>query len=109
MTRFLIHYGIHFLVPVLIGFLFFKEQRMRAILIMLACILIDLDHLLAIPVFDPTRCSIDFHPLHSYWAILLYILLFIFNRTRILGLGLLIHIAADLADCALITIELNGG
>ncbi len=108
MTRFLIHYGIHFLVPVLIGFLFFKkEQRARAILIMLGCFLIDLDHLLASPVFDPTRCSINFHPLHSYWAIGVYILLFMFKRTRVIGLGLLIHIVADLADCALISIELN--
>ena len=109
MTRFLIHYGIHFLVPVLIGFLFFKENRTRAILIMLGCILIDLDHLLVSPVFDPNRCSINFHPLHTYWAIGIYILLLIFNRTRVLGIGLLIHITADLADCALISIELNGG
>ena len=105
MLRFLLHYGIHLLVPVMVGLLFFKKNQKAAILIMLACIIIDLDHLLATPVFDPLRCSINFHPLHSYWAIFLYFLLFIFERTRILGLGLLIHILADLVDCAFISLE----
>ena len=107
MLRFLLHYGIHFLVPVLIGFIFFRNNRTLAILIMTACILIDLDHLLATPVFDPYRCSIAFHPLHSYAAIAVYLVLFAIKPTRILGLGLLIHIFADLVDCALISIELN--
>ena len=107
MLRFLLHYGIHFIVPVLLGLLFFKKNRTAAILIMLACIVIDLDHFLVRPVFDPLRCSINFHPLHSYWAIFIYVLLFIFKRTRILGLGLLVHILADLVDCALISLESN--
>lgn len=107
MYRFLLHYGIHFLVPVLIGLLFFKENRIQAILIMLSCFLIDLDHLLATPVFDPNRCSIGFHPLHSYAAIAIYVLLFTIRRTRILGLGLLIHILADLVDCMLIGLDSN--
>ena len=83
MLRFLIHYGIHFLVPIAIGFLFFKENRTRIILILLAGILIDVDHLLAHPIFDPDRCSIDFHPLHSYWAIAIYfILLFLEKKEK---------------------------
>ena len=61
--------------------------------------LIDLDHLLANPIFDPNRCSINFHPLHSYYAIIGYVLLTLFKKTRIIGLGLLIHILADYADC----------
>ena len=107
MLRIFLHYGIHFIVPVLVGLLFFKRNRNEAILIMLACIVIDLDHLLATPVFDPLRCSINYHPLHSYWAIFVYLLLFVYKRTRILGLGLLIHILADLVDCALISLESN--
>ena len=62
---------------------------------------IDLDHLLAIPVFDPERCSINFHPLHSYIAIAVYFLLLMPKKTRVLGLGLCIHILADWVDCLL--------
>ncbi|PLB18470.1 MAG: putative transmembrane protein [Flavobacteriaceae bacterium FS1-H7996/R] len=62
---------------------------------------IDLDHLLANPIFDPNRCSINFHPLHSYYAIGVYLLLFIPKKTRLIGLGLVIHIFADLVDCEL--------
>ncbi len=35
---------------------------------MLATMAIDLDHLLADPVFDPDRFCIGFHPLHTVWA-----------------------------------------
>ncbi len=105
MLRIFIHYGIHFLVPIVIAFLFFKENRNRAMVILLSAILIDLDHLLANPIFDPNRCSIAFHPLHSYWAILLYFGLLFFKRTRIFGIALLIHIFADLVDCSLIGIQ----
>jgi hypothetical protein len=102
MVRFFLHYGIHFLLPIAIGFLFFKENRMRVILILLAAILIDLDHLLATPVFDPQRCSINFHPLHTYWAMLVYVLFFFIKPLRVVGLGLLIHLLADWIDCLMI-------
>lgn len=102
MTRFILHYGIHFLLPVLIGLIFFKENRIWVIIILLSGIIIDLDHLLASPIFDPERCSIGFHPLHSYLAIAVYVLLFVFKKTRVFGLALLIHILADAVDCALI-------
>ncbi|MFT4803848.1 MAG: hypothetical protein ACJAZK_000891 [Psychroserpens sp.] len=94
-----IHYSIHFLVPILIALLFFREHWKLASIIMLSAIIIDLDHLLANPVFDPTRCSINFHPLHSYYAIAIYIILTFIKKTRIIGLGLLIHMLADWADC----------
>ena len=102
MTRELLHYGIHFALPLIIGVLLFKEQRWKIILILLSGILIDADHFLASPVFDSNRCSIDFHPLHSYWAIGLYVILLIPPRTRIWGLALIIHIFADTLDCLLI-------
>ncbi|TMM53850.1 hypothetical protein FEE95_18310 [Maribacter algarum] len=102
MFRFFIHYGIHFIVPIAIGLLFFKENRETAIIILLAGILIDIDHLLASPIFDPNRCSIDFHPLHTYWAIGIYVALLFFKKTRIFGIALLIHILADLVDCYLL-------
>ncbi len=61
--------------------------------------LVDLDHLFADPVFDPSRCSIGFHTLHSYTAILIYVLLLWHPKTRIVGIGLLLHMATDAIDC----------
>ncbi|MHA7864503.1 DUF6122 family protein [Flagellimonas marinaquae] len=101
MLRHFIHYGIHFLVPILIGFWFFKDHRLRVALILLAGILIDVDHFWANPMFDPQRCSVGFHLLHSYWAIALYCLLPFFKKTRLIGLALIIHIIADSVDCLL--------
>ncbi len=61
--------------------------------------IVDLDHLLANPIYDPNRCSINFHPLHSYPAILLYIIMTAFPKSRLIGLGLLLHMGVDLTDC----------
>jgi len=68
-------------------------------MVMLLGLLIDLDHLLADPVFDPNRCSVGFHPLHSWVAVASYVGLALHPRTRVLGVGLLIHIVLDLTDC----------
>ena len=95
----ILHYGLHFGLPLLIALLLFKAKWKTAYLIMLCGLLIDLDHLLAQPMFDPNRCSINFHPLHSYYAIAIYVGLTIFKKTRILGIGLIIHIIADTIDC----------
>ena len=95
----LTHYGIHLLLPLLIAFIFFKSTWKMAYIIMVCCLLIDLDHLLAIPIFDPNRCSIGFHPLHTYYAMIIYAGLVLFKKTRILGIGLMIHLLADLTDC----------
>ncbi len=99
MIRFIAHYGIHFIVPIIIAIYFYKENRLWSAVILLSAIVIDVDHLLATPMFDPNRCSINFHPLHSYWAIGIYSLLFTYKKTRIIGLALLIHILADTVDC----------
>ncbi len=102
MLRFCLHYGIHFIVPICIGLLFYKEQKIKAIIILLAAICIDIDHLLADPIFDADRCSINFHPLHTYWAIGCYFGLLFFKKTRIFGVALLLHILADCVDCLFI-------
>ena len=102
MFREFLHYGIHFAAPVLLGILLYPGRRVKAVLILLCGILIDLDHLLADPIFDPDRCSIGFHPLHSYWAISAYALLLLPKPTRIFGLALMLHILADTADCFLL-------
>ena len=94
-----IHYGIHFGLPLVVAIVFYKTYWLKAYGIMILGMLIDLDHLLANPIFDPNRCSINFHPLHSYYAIVVYIVLLIPKKVRIVGLGLIIHIIADTADC----------
>lgn len=94
-----LHYGIHFLLPLAIALYFFKSQWKKAYLIMILGILIDLDHLLANPIFEANRCSINFHPLHSYYLIPFYLLLVFPKKTRWIGLGLCIHILADAVDC----------
>jgi len=99
MFQSLVHYGIHFGLPLIIALLFFNKMWLKAYGIMLLGMLIDLDHLLANPIFASNRCSINFHPLHSYYAIVVYILLLIPQPTRLLGLGLVIHIIADTVDC----------
>lgn len=102
MLRFCVHYGLHFGLPLIIALVVFKKQWLKAYLVMLAGFVIDLDHLLANPMFDPNRCSINFHPLHTYYAIVFYVLLLLPKLTRIFALGLLSHIIADSADCVLI-------
>ncbi|MEM6515473.1 MAG: DUF6122 family protein [Bacteroidota bacterium] len=101
MLRFFVHYGIHFLLPLALAFLIYKPKWIKAYLIMLCGLLIDLDHVLATPIFDANRCSINFHPLHSYYAIAIYMFLLFPKKTRILGIGLIVHILADTADCLL--------
>lgn len=66
---------------------------------MMATMLVDLDHLLATPIYDPTRCSIGFHPLHGIVPIVGYVVLCAFSRTRLVGLGLVIHMGLDGIDC----------
>jgi len=93
------HLALHVLIPGLISILFFKKRWRRSWLIMVLTMAVDLDHLMANPVYDPFRCSINFHPLHSYLAIFLYGLMTAFPKSRLIGLGLIIHMAIDLADC----------
>jgi hypothetical protein len=95
------HYGTHILLPLIVALIWYKSNWKIAFLIMFAGILIDLDHLLATPIFDPDRCSIGFHPLHSYFAIIFYLFLLIPKKSRLVALGLVIHIIADTVDCAL--------
>jgi len=67
--------------------------------VLIATMLVDLDHLLAVPIYDPNRCSIGFHPLHQPLMIMLYAGLSVFPKTRLISFGLLIHMALDALDC----------
>ncbi|HEY0054710.1 MAG TPA: DUF6122 family protein [Pedobacter sp.] len=95
----MIHVLLHFLVPALIAFLFYKKETLKAWLFMIATMAVDIDHLLAVPIYDPNRCSIGFHPLHSYIAIGIYLVLLVFPKVRLVAVGLLIHMALDYIDC----------
>ncbi|MDJ0645206.1 MAG: DUF6122 family protein [Flavobacteriaceae bacterium] len=97
--RFSIHYGLHFLFPGMVAYIFFRKQWRLAWLLMIATMLIDLDHLLTHPIFDANRCSINFHPLHTYYAGFIYILLFFIKKTRIIAIGLVLHLITDGLDC----------
>lgn len=99
-----LHLVLHVVVPGVVAFLFFRSRWRRAWLIMLATMLVDLDHLLADPIYDPGRCSIGFHPLHTWPAILVYAGLTIPRKTRLVGVGLLIHMALDGLDCVVMSL-----
>lgn len=96
----LFHLLLHFAVPAAAARLAWPRQFLKAWIVMSATMLIDLDHLLADPVYDPDRCSIGYHPLHQYPMIALYALAAMWPRTRLIGIGLLIHMFLDGADCA---------
>ncbi|MBO3272109.1 DUF6122 family protein [Hymenobacter defluvii] len=95
----LVHYSLHFLFPAVLALVFFPLMWQAAYLMMLATMLMDLDHLLAKPIFDPLRCSIGYHPLHSFYAIPLYALLLLFPATQPVAMGLLFHLITDTVDC----------
>lgn len=97
--RSLLHIALHVAVPAAAAYTFYRDKWKRAWLWMLAGWLIDVDHLLADPIYAPDRCSIGFHPLHTVPAIAIYTLLLVPRRTRPLAIGLLIHIGLDLGDC----------
>ena len=81
-----VHILLHVIVPGLVAAIWYPRRWVRAWIVLLAGWLIDLDHLLADPVYAPGRCSIGFHPLHSAPAIALYGALLIPRRTRLFGI-----------------------
>jgi len=83
--------------------MFFRQSWQRAYTLMMLTMLVDLDHLLATPIYDPLRCSIGFHPLHGFLPIVLYAAFCFYPKTRIVGIGLIIHMALDSIDCQLNT------
>jgi len=113
----MLHIALHFLVPLLVALAVYRPLWRSATLVMVATMMVDVDHMLADPVYDPDRCSIGFHPLHTTEAIAAYGVLFaipLFFRgttgrgapinalgiVHLAGLGLLIHMALDALDCA---------
>ncbi len=99
MLRPILHLGLHIIVPGTMGRLLFPDRWKTAWLVMMSAMIIDLDHLLVSPIYDPNRCGINFHPLHSLPAITVYALLAVIPKARLVGFGLLIHIILDGLDC----------
>lgn len=74
----LIHYGFHFIVPLVFIVIVYRRRWFTSYLIVLSTMLVDLDHLFADPIYDPARCSIGFHPLHTMPMMVLYTLFCVF-------------------------------
>jgi hypothetical protein len=95
-----IHYFLHLGFPFFIAYGFFRKDWKKVYLILLATMLVDLDHLVANPIFQANRCSINFHLLHTYYAMIVYVILLFFRKPfNIIGIGLLFHMLTDFIDC----------
>ena len=66
------HLALHVAAPGVVAALAFRPRWRAAWGLMLAMMVVDVDHLLADPIYDPDRCSIGFHPFHSWPAIGVY-------------------------------------
>jgi hypothetical protein len=95
----MIHILLHFVVPIIIALIFSRKKWFKPFVIMSATMLVDLDHLLASPIYEASRCSIGFHPLHTLIAIGIYLCLCFFPKTKWIGIGLMIHMVLDSLDC----------
>ncbi|UCF38547.1 MAG: hypothetical protein JSU96_06820 [Acidobacteriota bacterium] len=104
--RYTLHYSFHFVAPFIFARLFWKDNWKKAGLLMLSTMLIDLDHLLADPIFDPKRLSLGFHPLHTIWAGIGYTALLAVPswKWRAVAIGCLWHLLTDALDGVLQTL-----
>ena len=114
----MLHITLHILLPLAVAWAFYRPGWRVPLLVLWATMAVDLDHLLADPIYDPERCSIGFHPLHGAAPIALYLAMFalppVLRRfawatgdrpalrfAHLAGLGLLIHMTLDGVDCLL--------
>ena len=79
----------------------FSEDTQGITLAVFASHLIDIDHLLADPIYDPARCSITAHPLHHpvMWVLYAGLALFRNRRVRYFGVALVLHLVLDALWC----------
>ena len=99
MIRPVIHGVLHVVVPGFVARWGWPARWKNAWFAMLLTNLVDLDHLGAEPIYDPHRCSLGFHPLHSLAALFVYLVMIAFPKTRIVGVGLVVHMILDGIDC----------
>lgn len=95
-----VHYFLHLIFPGMLAWIFWKNKWKKTWLILLATMFVDLDHIFADPLFDPKRNSINFHPLHTYPAIAVYLLgaIFLRGNWQIASVGLVLHMLTDFQD-----------
>lgn len=94
------HYFLHLGFPFFIAFICFKKDWKKVYVILVLTMLVDLDHLIANPIFKADRCSVNFHFMHTYYAIVAYFVLLFFPKPlNIIGIGLLFHMLTDYIDC----------
>lgn len=105
MLRPVLHIALHFFVPAFVARWWFAERWKWAWLVMMSAMAVDLDHSLANPIYDPNRCGIGFHPLHSYPALVIYAALAMVAKTRLFGMGLIVHMVLDGIDCMWIALD----
>ena len=94
-----IHMAAHLLVPALAAWLFFRPRWCLAWLIMLATMAVDLDHLLADPVFRPAALRHRFSPAAQLPGDRALCRGAGVQAAAYRGAGLLIHMLVDGADC----------
>ena len=58
MERTIVHMILHFLVPFMVAKTAWKENWLFPFIIMVLTIAVDFDHLLAVPIFDPTAAAL---------------------------------------------------
>lgn len=111
----MLHIALHFIVPLAIAVFVWRKKWRSHWLWMLSGMVIDVDHLLADPIYDAARCSIGFHPLHSPPAMVFYsaVLLATYywppivkrpsqlwlGRIRLFLIGVGVHLILDALDC----------
>lgn len=61
--------------------------------------LIDVDHLLARPIYDAARCSLNFHPLHSWYIFPVYVAGLFLPKYRYFFVGIWLHLLLDYFNC----------
>ena len=102
MLQTLVHYFFHFIFIGAIAYWYDKNNWKRNWLILLGTMVVDIDHLIADPIFHPTRCSVGFHHLHSEYIIPFYFLAAVFLKhyiLRLIAIGLAFHMLTDFIDC----------
>ncbi|MGB7843132.1 MAG: DUF6122 family protein [Salinimicrobium sp.] len=111
MLQTFVHYFLHLAFIAAIAYWYDKKNWKRNWLLLLATMLVDLDHLLATPMFQPNRCSIGFHVLHSEYVIPIYFLGAVFLRkswVKLVFIGLAFHMFTDFVDCLWMASECVG-
>lgn len=97
------HLVMHVAAPLLLALALGGKNKRVAFFWMMASMSIDIDHLWAIPVYEPGRCSIGFHPLHQWPAAMVYLGMVAVRPTRWFGIGALLHLVLDGIDCLMMS------